>query len=509
MLKGSPNNNIAGVNLKSWWQTEFMDIDFNDNRLNERFIRLIDSLSEYPMSPINQACENQAGAKAAYRFFANPKTGPQEILKIHQNQSLQRVANQKVAYVIQDTCFIDYTSHLKTQGLGKLSCFNRTQNKGKGLVMHTCLLLNESGLPIGILDQKIWDRPLEPRYQRQERLYRTRIEEKESYRWLECVDKCAEMFKGKSVNSIVHIVDREGDIFEFMERCAKNGCQFIVRGDLHPRAIIKDGQKIHHRCGRAIFTTQDAFNETALKGELWVEVPRRPSHTNLVGTPTRVAEVEILSCHVKLPPPLHLLSLRRRNDQSKSRYQQAMESYIEANVIWVKEKYPTEGVEPLEWVLYTNQKIESVEDAANVIETYKLRWRIELLHKILKSGCGIEQCRLADAERLKKCITIYSIISWRILWMTIQHRQNPKASCASVLTENEWKALYCRINKTSIPCKKPPGLHEAIHWIARLGGFLDRKSDGEPGMITIWRGWQRLSDITEDWKLFHRNKSCG
>lgn len=227
--------------------------------------------------------------------------------------------------------------------------------------------------------------------------------------------------------------------------------------------------------------------------------------------PVRIAEVEIKYTSLKIPPSLRLLAIRRKGKGhlEKTSSQQAIETSLNLNVIWVKESDPPHGTESLEWFIYTDLPVDTIEAAAGIIDTYKLRWQIELFHKVLKSGCRIEDCRLETAERLKKYITLCSIIAWRILWMTHLNRKNPKATCDSFLTEAEWKALYCQIHQKKTPPRDPPNIHEAIHWIARLGGFLDRKSDGEPGMITIWRGWQRLSDLAEDWKLFHERQRYG
>ncbi|MGZ3742703.1 MAG: IS4 family transposase [Pseudobdellovibrionaceae bacterium] len=502
-------NSREGLESQAWYLQEFADIDFNDGRLNQRLMNLMHSLSEYPLCSVNQACESNASAKAAYRFFANSKVLAQKIRQTHQHQVVQRAIGEKIIFVIQDTCFIDYTSHIKTKGLGKLSNYRRKQNKGKGLAMHTNLLLNSHGTLLGILDQIFWTRPLDQPYGKGLKCYRTPIKQKESYRWLEGIQNTARLFKGSEAPTIIHIADREADIFEFMECGIQHDIKFIVRGDLNPRAIAKPGHKIFNRKGSALFTVVDALNESSLKGELSIEVPKRPSHTNSIGTPERVAEVEIRCCHVKLPPSRHLLGVRRRQDPDRSRPQIVNEDSIEVHVIWVKEQRPPEGAEPLEWILYTNLKVERIEEAAELINQYKLRWKIELLHKILKSGCRIEECRLGDADRLEKYITLFSIIAWRILWMTHLNREHPENSCSSVLTESEWQALYCRIHRTKDPPLTPPTLREAIHWIARLGGFLDRKSDGEPGMITIWRGWQRLSDIAEDWRIFHQNERYG
>ncbi len=492
---------------QAWAGIEFSEANFSDARLDHRLISVAKSLSEHPLNPINQACDNVSAAKAAYRFFANEKTNAEEILRCHQHQTSLRAAKEGRLYAIQDTSFIDYTNHLKTKGLGKLSNYNHRQNKGKGLAMHSNFLLNEQGLPLGIIDQKIWSRPLSQRHQRPQRLYSIPIEKKESYRWLESLRKSIHLLGHQNISpeKVVHLADREADIFEFMESILNLKSHFVIRGTHTSRTVVREGFRVRPRVGIALFNVHDELEATSNKGDLWIEVPRRVSHTNSVGTELRIAEVEIKWCRLKLAPTKRLMQRRRNADgiTEKNLDRQTIDASLDVNVIWLLERNTPEGADPLEWYIYTDLPVGSVEEAADMIDIYKLRWKIELLHKVLKSGCKIEDCRLGDADRLKKYITLSSIIAWRILWMTHVNRTNPNESCGNLLTEAEWKALYCRIKKTTIVPNETPTIHEAIHWIARLGGFLDRKSDGEPGMITIWRGLQRLSDIAEDWSLFH------
>ncbi len=135
-----------------------------------------------------------------------------------------------------------------------------------------------------------------------------------------------------------------------------------------------------------------------------------------------------------------------------------------------------------------------------MVRIYKMRWHIELYFKSLKTGCGVEKCRLQSAQKLIHYIALQSIIAWRILWMTFVNRADPTVSCDNFLTKNEWKVLWLKKHSRQIkagqikatPPELPTSTNEAIRWIAMQGGFLGRKGDGEPGQITIWRGWLDL-----------------
>ena len=134
---------------------------------------------------------------------------------------------------------------------------------------------------------------------------------------------------------------------------------------------------------------------------------------------------------------------------------------------------------------------------------YPIRWEIEVYHKILKSGCHVEQSQLATADRLRPLIALYSIIAWRLFWLTHMARHDPDAPCTVVLTDHEWRALYAYHHKANRTPDVLPTVAQVTLWIAQLGGFLARKNDGHPGVTVIWRGWTRLHDISSAWLIFH------
>ena len=154
---------------------------------------------------------------------------------------------------------------------------------------------------------------------------------------------------------------------------------------------------------------------------------------------------------------------------------------------------------PIFWVLLTNLEVQSVDQAIEKVRWYALRWNIELFHKILKSGCGVEQAQLRHADRLKKYIILKSIIAWRLFWFSRVHENHKQDGCLSVLSEIEWKILYRKSNKTKSLPKQIPTVGEVFIWVAKLGGYIGRASDPPPGMISLWRGWQRLMDMVDDY----------
>ena len=126
---------------------------------------------------------------------------------------------------------------------------------------------------------------------------------------------------------------------------------------------------------------------------------------------------------------------------------------------------------------------------------YAMRWKIEVFHKILKSGCRAEQARLRTAERLVRLLAVFCILSWRVFWLTMLNRTEPDLEPALVLTEIEIKVLDHPIPDPAADPSPARTLSPYLIKIARLGGYLARAKDPPPGNIVMWRGLSRLNDI--------------
>jgi Transposase Tn5 dimerisation domain len=151
-------------------------------------------------------------------------------------------------------------------------------------------------------------------------------------------------------------------------------------------------------------------------------------------------------------------------------------------------------VPALHWLLWTTEPAGTVAQIRDVLRCYKLRWLIEDFHLTLKSGCRIEALRLRSAERLRKAITLYSGVATRIVALRDLARRHPHAPCDSLLTTDQWHALYCYFKGQRPPAAMQPlSIRQAVLWIGRLGGHLNRKGDGMPGVRTLWRGWRDLT----------------
>lgn len=462
----------------SWAMGEFSKVNLGDERLNKRLIKICDSFSESPESPINQACDDWAETKAAYRFFKNNSVDVGQILNAHTDKTGVRARKHKTILAVQDTSYFIYTSHEKTLGLGRISMKkgkNVAEINSMGLVMHSSLALTTDGLPLGLLDQKIFPRTKRTAERRKLQDV-TPIEEKESFRWLESLKNS----KGKVGDTeIITVCDREADIYEFFKLGHDIGAPMLVRANVN-RAVNKKSRYAE----KSVIKLWDYMKSLPILGNYSVEVSARQNE------PARVAQMELRFGSFVFNPPRN--NIKHRKSKLPDLKMQA---------IYVLEKSPPVGELPLEWMLLTNMSISSFEDACEMVRWYALRWRIEMYHKVLKSGFRVEDCRLSDANRLIKYLTVMSIVAWRIFMITLISRTDPDLPCSTVMSDEEWKVLFARMNRGKKIPKHSPKIRQVVRWVAQLGGFLARKGDGEPGTIALWRGWKRLTDLADGWNL--------
>jgi len=164
--------------------------------------------------------------------------------------------------------------------------------------------------------------------------------------------------------------------------------------------------------------------------------------------------------------------------------------------VYAKEVRPPKGEKPIEWMLLTSLAVEDYKTAQAIVDWYRCRWEIEIYFRVLKQGCRIERLRLETDERLLNGIGIYLVVAWRVHTITMQSREWPEVSCEVLFSDQEWKTIYLMQQKKKPP-KKPPTLRTMTRMLAQLGGFLARKSDGEPGIKNIWRGYRALMNYID------------
>lgn len=462
----------TGVKCDTGWaRQELGKVNFGDERLNKRAIKVAEASGQRPSVPINYACEDWAETKAAYRLFSNKRVDEAKLFAVHREKTCERIKNEAVVLAIQDTTTMNYNGHDSCQGLGSVGA-----EKLKGIFLHHTLAVTPQGLPLGLLTQKKDTRLKVKRLSNKER-GALPIEAKESMRWIDALRET--VVCTKEAKQVITVCDREGDFYEFLMEAKLLNTDYLVRS-CHPRAIL-DSQAAN---------LIEALEAQPALGTFEVNLPSRE------GGKKRTALLEVRCTRVTLKPPKRPASLK------------AKLTPLTIDVVLAKEINSVSTEQALRWVLLTNVAVKNFQDALERIEWYKTRWFIETYHKILKSGCQVEECRLETVRGLYLYLTLFGIIAWRIFWCTHIGRAHPNEPAATVVTRTEHETLCLlagRKEKKRIDIKTA---RHAIREIAKLGGFLARRYDGFPGPTVIWRGFQRLADAVDMYEI-SRSQSCG
>jgi hypothetical protein len=440
--------------VNGWIEKEFETIHFRSKRLERRFKVVMSDLSEQPEKSIWLASGSRANAKAVYRMIGNEKFSKEEILAAHRTATKGR-NEEKVLLAVQDTMAVNYKEHEKTKGMG----YNCEQVLG--INVHSCLLLTTQGIPLGVVAQSVITRE-EPTDERSHYEKRIRpFKEKESYRWYQAMETAAQNAPENS--RLIHIADREGDIYELYAGAERSGEKFIIRA-------------IHNRTAQSGDKILEALHKSDKKGVIRMVIPANHEKRRK----EREAEMSVRYERFEIKKP----QIRKAEEQ--------LEPTLSLNLISVREENPPEGEERIEWLLMTNLDIGSNEDVLKIVEYYRHRWKIERFHFVLKSACEIEKIQQRSVNGIELVILMYSIIALHIMQLTFVARNFPDTPCELIFSESEWKTLYRAANRTTIAPTEPYSMADAVKYVAKLGGFVGAPSDGHPGLKVIWLGLNAL-----------------
>jgi hypothetical protein len=454
----------ASTKPADWAVSEFAQAALPDRRQQRRLQIMVTAFAQKPTAPIPQACPNLAETKAAYRFVENERIVPGVIRQAHHQATLQRVAGHPVVLAVQDTTALNYSSHPKTQGLGPIGSHSP---KTIGLLLHSTLALTPQGQPLGFLHNAVRARRGQGLAAKR---HRRKLAQKESHKWVESLQACQSLAPLCPETQLVNITDREGDLYElFVEALRVGTVQLLVRAR-HDRQLEDHQHTLWQEVGRQ-----------RVAATFSVLVGRRGDQ------PSRLARLNVRFCKVQLRAP------------SRKAEQPAIELWaIEAQEVSPVPK----GAARIVWRLLTTLPISTPEEALEKVGWYAQRWQIEVIHKVLKSGCQIEQRQLETAQRLERVLSVDLVVAWRVLALCKAARELPDDPVSNWLPTAQWQALCCYVHRKTTAPKRPPSVRQAVLWIAQLGGFLARKSDGEPGTKTLWRGLQQLDVMTNMWRVF-------
>lgn len=461
---------------------EVQGAKFGDQRLSKRLNKLIGELGAKPNLSIPAATHSRAEMEGAYRFFDNGKVSPEKILQPHIKATRERISQTDFVLLVQDTTEIDLTRpNQQVHGAGPMDSQAR-----RGAFFHPLTAFDSAGVPLGIVWQKLWAREeIETSLSKDEKSRQrkqTPIEEKESIRWIEGLRAAREVAAACPETTCVCVGDSEADIYELFSepRCSGDSEVHLLVRTCQTRSTTDQSNWLEKaRAAECLYKC--TLNVSARKAKIAAQKQGKRQQSR----DARVAEVEVRATTVTLDPPY-------RCDRKLAE--------VTVQVVLVEEMNPPEGCDPIRWLLVTTLPIDSPEQVKTIVQSYCIRWQIEIYFRTIKTGCRVEERQFEELGRLQNCLAVYSIIAWRIMYLCRIGRECPDLNCEVVFEPCEWKSVYMAL-KRSYPPATPPRLNEMIRMIASLGGYVNRKSTN-PGPQTLWIGLQRVHDMSTAWSAF-------
>jgi hypothetical protein len=440
-----------------------------DKRLSARLACLLETFAERPNDAIPQAAGSWGQAKGISRFLANQRVQPAALQQGLTSDTARQCLDQPTVLVVQDTTSLHLTGCHVLPELGPIGSGNLAQ----GVLLHSTWAFTEQGAVLGVLGLQIWARPAGNA---------VGPEAKESGKGLQGIDQARQVVwetawaaGAAAPPRLLHRMDREGDVYEVLPWVEEVGDRAIIR--CVPNRRVEAPLRLAHAAVRA----------QPVLGRVTSTVPR--SH----GKPARTATVERRALTTTLRP-------------DRAQYPHAWPLTWTLVEVW--EPNPAPEHEALHWVLWTREPATTLTEVQEVVRKYPCRWPIEAYHLTLKSGCRIEALRLESWDSLAKAIVMYTSVAARIVALRDRAQQEPNAPATVLLSEDECAVLVAKFGQGRAVLRLTLG--QAVLWIGRLGGHLNRQRDGMPGVRTLWRGLRDLTLLVEGWRVARRLENrCG
>lgn len=426
---------------------------------------------------INQIASTRKELQGICRFINNPKVELKILMEENKLLCKSQVKKSEHYLVLHDTSDLNFVNHS-----GKLKVTDKdigpTSHKntgGVGFMLHPSLVVDsKTGFPKGYSNIKIWNR----KFGQEEKKKNTSpsIEDKESFKWLEGIQ--SSNWLCDQSGHVTHVMDRESDIYELFVQPRKKNEDWIVR-------VCQD------RCLEdEDYLIKEHLSEQPLQCSFQLKVKGNKNRR------ARIAQLGLKYCKVKIKRP--------------SKGLKTLPSYAELNVV-VVEEYESSvplGDQPIRWILYSTHKIESITDAFQIVEWYRMRWIIEELFSTLKTrGLCIEDSQLETGIGLKKLTVIALQAALQILQL-VKEREGKYRASATLIFSSEAIVFLNALVKTlegKTEKQKNHFKQNSLAWaawsIARLGGWKGYKSESPPGPKTMKKGLIKFWNLFEGWTL--------
>lgn len=450
-----------------------------DPRIARRSQQMLRGWQQRPGLGFPDVFDTEAELEAAYRFFNNTTLDFGRLLAPHVDKSIERCRGFSEVLCIQDTSAFVFSG--ERSGLGYINRNNR------GFLGHFALAVSKSQgeppIPLGVVAAQTWVRANLRKSKGISQHNLRQSDDCESHRWLETVQAVDARFTG--VATPIHVMDREGDIYDctstmvvqkqrFVVRCMSNRVVESEDPDFHLLFDALDGLPLCYH---------DTVRVTARKASRLPD--QRKVYPDRKGRKAKVCVTATTVC------------IKRTRNSSK-----AYPATTTLNVVHVFEPRPPSGHAPVEWILLTNEPIATHEEIRSIIECYRQRWIIEEFFKAIKTGCAFEKRQLESYEALQNVLAMTLPIAWSILLLRTQARSNQDIPAKSMTDSLRLQVIREHAVRYKLPAN--PTLRDVAYAIAGMGGHLKR--NGPPGWQTLRRGYERLLILEDAWRK--ARKTC-
>jgi len=446
---------MAGMslNVNDWSQEQFGRCELGDRRRTARLVRYAAQAAADPSSSTPHQTECWDDCKAAYRLIENEEVSFTAITAPHYQTT--RARSEGTWLLISDTTETHFPGR-HVRGLGPTG-----NGGGRGFLLHSSLMVRpDGGEIVGLAGQVIhYRRPVK---REPGGAQRVRRKDRESVIWSQVIEQIGPAPEGVR---FVHVFDRGGDQFELYCRMARHDTGWVVRAcQLTRKILTPDGQRM---------PMSDYLAGIPVAGTYTLNLPANQKQV------ARTAEMEVRFGPLTTPRPQHIS-------------QWVKQSGIEEIAMWVvetREINPPPGVKAARWVLLCSEEVRNFKAAWEALERYEKRWLIEEFHKALKTGCRLEERHYETAKRLEAVAGVLSVLAVRLVQLKMLARNEPQRPAEQVVPR-KWIDMLRSLRKR--PPKASWSVRDFYRELAKLGGFLGRKSDGEPGWMTLWHGFEKL-----------------
>jgi hypothetical protein len=464
-----------------WARQQFGSVELGDKRRTERAVKLAESAALAATASLPGMCRVWKDTKAAYRLLDRKPVTFQSLSQAHRRLTHGSAARCAVVLHVSDTTTLSFACGAAADLGPTGSC-----GRGRGMLLHSTLAVDVSAVDVsggmdaasevpgaqvlGLSAQHLWARETGSAPVVESSKWGTAIEAvgtpPPDCRW-------------------VHVGDCESDCWEALEACRSRRMGFALRACQNRQVIAGHADETGHADdgaagsrARSTLLFELLGKQPMLGGKsLWVRGRK--------GREARWAKLAVSAAPVTLLAPKNWSDKPHRKGVPRPQP-------LECWAVRVWEIDPPQGEEPIEWVILTDEPVTDLQTALKVVYWYSCRWLIEEYHKCLKTGCRAEDRQLETADRLGALLGMLTVVAVRLLQLKHQARCDPQRPARQVVPEEHVNVLAAQRGLS-----RDMTVHQFWRAVAQLGGFLARKSDGDPGWLTLWRGWQVLDLLVE------------